>query len=226
MPAIPHGFLEPRNSDLQRMHEREHPLQIVDGVPTRQRLGECRTRFGRRQPDRRRRDDQTQFVGPGPPQGDRIRPVRSQHRLSVRRRAPAPRCRHALRPQWRHRAVPLAQGSGHLLEYPNPATVAAALLPSPAAIGMSLSTSTVTVGPAAPSGARRRIPALKGVPAVDRAGTLRHRQRARTSIADVDDAAPAGTAPRQHRGYRIRRPDWRPTRGQRRHVNSALSDTK
>ena len=67
--------------------------------------------------------------------------------MSCRRAAPPRRCRHALRATSRPRAVSIPEaGAVTRSKMRKPATVAAALLPSPAAIGMSLSTSTNTVG--------------------------------------------------------------------------------
>ena len=110
-------------------------IASVRGDRRRQR----RPRLGRGQPDRRRRDDQLQVVGPGPAQHQRIAPLGLDHR----RQAAEQRRRGVV-------GVPLDLGGGaeqHAVRPAGrspartariPATVAAALLPSPAAIGMSL----------------------------------------------------------------------------------------
>ena len=126
--------------------------------------------------------------------------------------------------------IPSSTGPATRSNTRRPATVAAALLPRPAVIGISLSTSATTVGVRRPVRCdHRRERPLHRVPAPapvacsspPRAGS-RHRHEPR-------GCAPEGRAAQQDQACRIRRPGWpsNPGRPPRPDVMlPALSDTK
>ncbi len=218
MPAIPHRLAQPRRSpDLQRMHQRQHALQVEDRVL---RAAAC--------PAAPRAPSPSRDPPPAspPPAADRratssaARPDRAplaRGPRSARRTAPAPRCRRAPRasvaaPAARRRAAarsPARRPAG-------PATVAAALLPSPAAIGMSLSTSTTTVGALVPGRCASRSNARSSAFSPVTGGVLSRTTSlvppsSRTSI----DRGRAGRAEPPRQACRIRRRGWRRSRERR-----------
>ena len=65
MPPILHAFANPLVlAMLERVHQREDPLQVEDGVGTRHRVRERCPRLGGREAYCRRRDDKTKVVRP------------------------------------------------------------------------------------------------------------------------------------------------------------------
>ena len=124
---------------LQRMNQRQHALQVENRVCARHLIRQRRARLCRGQPDGRCRDHQTQVVGPRPAQRQRIRALHLEHRIQPaeqRRRGvicvPFDLGRRAQQDCIREPVLSPARTRA------SPATVAAALLPKPAAIGTSL----------------------------------------------------------------------------------------
>jgi len=81
MPAIANGLAQRRVlTGLKGVNQRQHPLQIEDGVVARQHVGQRGARLRRRQSDGRRCHDQPQFLRPVPAQRERIAASLFQHR--------------------------------------------------------------------------------------------------------------------------------------------------
>ena len=81
MPAVLQRLAQPIVvAVLQRVHQREHPLQVEHRVLARDRRRQRRTRLLRRQTFERRRDDEAQVVRPRPAERARLGVIRFDHR--------------------------------------------------------------------------------------------------------------------------------------------------
>ena len=102
MPPIPHRFAQQVVvAGLQRMHQRQHPLHIEHGIPSRQRIGQRRPCFRGRKTNRRSGDNEAKVLGPVPSQARPARHPRARSPTSARRAGPRPHCPHGFRAKLR-----------------------------------------------------------------------------------------------------------------------------
>jgi hypothetical protein len=82
VPSIPHRLAQLFVvAVLQRVHQREHPLQVENRIAPRHVFRQRRPRLGRRESDGRRRNHEPQIGGPRPLERERLGAFALEHRV-------------------------------------------------------------------------------------------------------------------------------------------------